>query len=1214
MPLLRLIILLLFFAIPDAWAQQPLPSESMLPRDNIRRQELPGESELPLAMQHRPLAQLVATTTTPLPDESQLPPAIDQAEIDPPGPLPLKGSPDGIPWLRLNPNGSTAPIRAIEFSPDGGRVFAAGDDKSAISWLRGNGNNAQWQYERTIRWQVQRGTRGRIYALASTTDLLAMAGEGAMVGTGEIVVVDPASGDFRATLFDEAEGHRQVVVGLDAVQTPRGPVIASLSMDGRALLWTRNTQGVWQSAVARKDDIAESNTPDQAQRLLGSRVFSGIVAVDQRHVIVPVATIDKSQSLSWHLQQINVTDNSRQWLGGSASPNHQQFVTAMASDAKRQRLVSADGQKNVFVWDLRANPAKVQKLNRPGGGFVLDVTLSDDGNTLAIGTAIDEQSKQAIVEVWDLSRPGQNKSITSFKSAAHVLACQLSPQGDAVTYAAGDALVVQPLSKVARNQILRGSIEVPLRVAFAKEEPYFRIGIGTFRIGIGTQAGGKATIAIDRIFDTDQLRLTRTNNNDNSDWLPTNWGQGDWKVTESTNVTGRREWWLSEGEVRRARLPLAEEKTGVFRSACWVPGDDLEMPKMVAIGTSSGDILLCQVAMEGSAQVVRRLRGHASDINSLAISRDLQWLVSASADATVRIWPIGRAESASNSANRWGASFGVDGDRLLVNSIRPDGPLHFRSAREGDEITRCRWSVSGEQHETTDADEIKRTLEQVEWDQAIEFEIRTGRQATRSFQLLPAWQQLVSLVINDRGEWAYWAPSGYYDASFEGHRLFGWQINRGLDELPDYFLAAQFRGVLEKPDVMSRLLREGSLEQAFKAAQSEPPIDAAQTVAHTYRLKPEVSIVAPTPGIRLGESGQPTVLRARIRVPAGQSIVAPKAFANGVVAPPGQMTGTITDNGESVYDYEWQMAIPSDPRVLLQVIASTENEITESDELTVENTSLQSDQLPRLYWLAVGVDNYRDPQIPDLRTPVAHTTALVDLIRSQSGRLFRVEATMLSDSRVSRPAWNLLASHRAEQLREHASPDDLLVVYVSGHGVQDLRGEEFYFVTPNAEFGDVMAGGYADCLSFGDFARFSDISCRKLVILDTCHSGAIQPMRHREMRSAIRSLQQDQFLTLAASQGSEEAVEGRFSQRLLEALRGDADRLGGDANGVVSLDEVIAYVQQTVSADSLGDAQWQRPAAGPNHLLPYVAVPLSKVEHAAAFRRSNIGNSHPQPR
>jgi hypothetical protein len=73
-------------------------------------------------------------------------------------------------------------------------------------------------------------------------------------------------------------------------------------------------------------------------------------------------------------------------------------------------------------------------------------------------------------------------------------------------------------------------------------------------------------------------------------------------------------------------LPLNEATTGVFRSVCWIPGEDLAKPTMAAIGTSSGGILIVEPKTDGTAPILRRFRGHTSEVTSLAVSRDLRWL------------------------------------------------------------------------------------------------------------------------------------------------------------------------------------------------------------------------------------------------------------------------------------------------------------------------------------------------------------------------------------------------------------------------------------------------------------------------------------------------------------------------------------------------------------------------------------------------------------
>ena len=153
---------------------------------------------------------------------------------------------------------------------------------------------------------------------------------------------------------------------------------------------------------------------------------------------------------------------------------------------------------------------------------------------------------------------------------------------------------------------------------------------------------------------------------------------------------------------------------------------------------------------------------------------------------------------------------------------------------------------------------------------------------------------------------------------------------------------------------------------------------------------------------------------------------------------------------------------------------------------------------------------------------------------------------------------------------------------------------------------------FGDCLSLEDFQVFSDLPCRKLVVLDTCHSGALQPLRQRELKSALRALQDDVVFTLTASEGGQEAVEerdrnlGRFTSRLLEALQGAADRQDGNGDGIVSWTEVVGYVERMVTADSIGDEFQQYPTAGPSELLDIADFPL-----AVASPESRVGYDSP---
>ncbi len=656
----------------------------------------------------------------------------------------------------------------------------------------------------------------------------------------------------------------------------------------------------------------------------------------------------------------------------------------------------------------------------------------------------------------------------------------------------------------------------------------------------------------------------------------------------------------------RGEIPIDTGIDGTLQAVVWIPDRrDPQRPIGVAIGTSSGNILVFRTTDRGDARTMRRFRGHSGAVTSLAVSRDLRYLASASQDHTVRIWPLAGMEQRDAELHRWGATFETVGGQLEVATIREDGPLYFRGLRVGDRIRKLMWvDRDGRTQAADTAETIAQALRVVDDNRLVVFESIRGRQRPRRFQIVPYWQQLASLFVDGRGEWAYWAPDGYYDASFEGHKLFGWQINRGLAMLPDFFPAAAFRKILERPAVMSKILEAGSVAAAFRLAHLEPPADVVHPVALAYRLKPAVKIESPSAAASI-EGGVATV-RAAITFAAGQRIVPPKAFANGIVAPRRKLVARTFEDDRHRLTYEWEMPLPSDPEILLQVFAATDEEVTASDSIAVTQPPRKPSREPRLFLLTAGVDRYRDAQIPRLTTAVQSTVDLTAVIRDRAQSLYRIETDSLRGPGVSKPAFRYMTRQYAADLARNVSPDDLLVIYLSGHGVQSPQTGEYYYVTADADYADVLAGDLDDCLAFSDLAVFAAVPCRKVVVLDTCHGGAIEPLAQRELKAAVRFLQDDLLLTLTASAGDQEAIEGRFAGRLLEALAGAADREDGNHDGVSSFSEVVAYVQRTVAGDSLADPVTQLPTAGPRELLPYVAFPITRDRQSAPLSAARV--------
>ena len=1206
-----------------------LPSESTVPGRQRTIQALPSESVLPTTRNNLANAPVVAQT---LPPETRLPPvriASQQSPVVtyrlPRFSAPAKNtslltaeglaalvqterSPDGTPWLQLHLKGHVGRIRTLAFSGDSARLCSAGDDKRTFVWGPTStkpGGRSKWRYQRSIPWQIQRGTRGRIYALATSGDLLAIAGHGAEGRMGEIVLVNAQTGDLEVVLVDEAIGHRQVIAALCFSPDPAQPGLASVDREGRTLYWKPDETGQWRAQLVQPPD-RERYRPDVVRRLSPYRESTQVVMLDSRHLVLPVyRPSDEQQYPFWQLRRFDVaTRTSEPLLPEDPAGLHRGMVITLACSRDGTRLASADlaqyspgpngSRYRFFVWDLQSGERQQQLIDR----LPLSLAFSGNGRTLLVGTRR-SKSATAVLQNWNTANIRElEKQQPDVESGSDIYACAISPDGAHLAYAAGAELFLQSTAQPAKRQQLRAALAAPLRVACARKGPGYQVAIGTQR--------EPGPIRLTQRFNASVPQLDSRLKLDPQDWSQPDDHRGNWELapavrTESNSIHRQ----LTENGRKAGHIAFDPNLYDPRVSSCWIADTDGQ-PTAVALSAKNNNIYIFKLVRQDACPILRVLRGHSSKITSLALTHDRRYLVSGASDGTVRFWPLAQLGSDGRLLNRWGARWAiVESGALEVTSIRKDGPLYFRGVRRGDQLTALSWydrtAVRRQENPVRTARgarDMLAQLQQSSWDALLVFDFKRGRARGPVFQMFPAWQPLASLVISENREWAFWNPAGYYDASFEGHRLFGWQVNRGLRELPDVFLADQFRKALERPEAMARLLKTGNLDDALLQVEAKLPTETHRAVAEAYALKPTVHIVSPVEGSLI--ETPVARLRATITIRNGQRLVPPKAFANGVLATQRRRIKQTTIPGGTQITYAWDASLPSQRRIRLQVLAATEAEVVGRAAVTVQRNTRRW-RRPRLFIATAGINEYRDAQLPRLEFAVNNATQVAETFQQGAQPLYRTFGLAMADQRVTRPVWFATMQQYAARLRQQVTADDLLVIFLSGHGLRDQASDTYYYVTANARFRDLAARRYRDCFSFDAFTLFADIPCRKLVILDTCHSGALQPLQQRELKSALRALQDDLVFTLTATEGQQEAVEersrklGRFTHRLLEALRGTADTTPGNGDGIVSWRELVQYVKTTVRADSLGDPYQQFPTAGPADLLEFADFPVSHV-------------------
>ncbi len=221
--------------------------------------------------------------------------------------------------------------------------------------------------------------------------------------------------------------------------------------------------------------------------------------------------------------------------------------------------------------------------------------------------------------------------------------------------------------------------------------------------------------------------------------------------------------------------------------------------------------------------------------------------------------------------------------------------------------------------------------------------------------------------------------------------------------------------------------------------------------------------------------------------------------------------------------------------------------------------------------LLVGVNTAADESWPPLRYAASDALEFAQVLVDPGGGRF--EAETLTTPATTTKLSLLQALDRLKQ--RNTSPNDVVVVYFSGHGTLDrnAKGEyERYLVAEDTRRDQVRATG----LSVEELReRFEQLpSRRKALILASCHSGTgksvLPPDIEKELEGTKgpppKPLDQvsKAVMTLSAAARGQAAREDErlqhdiYTHFLLEALRGRKDR---NHDGAVSAEEAHDYAR-----------------------------------------------------
>jgi WD40 repeat protein len=458
-----------------------------------------------------------------------------------------------------------------------------------------------------------------------------------------------------------------------------------------------------------------------------------------------------------------------------------------------------------------------------------------------------------------------------------------------------------------------------------------------------------------------------------------------------------------------------------------------------------------------------------------------------------------------------------------------------------------------------------------------------GDGTIRWFRMADGKELLAFFPHKDRKRWALWTPSGYYDCSPGAEDLIGWHVNNGKDAAADFYPISRFRSAFYRPDVIDLILQ--TLDEGKAVEQANLAANRRRDEEVLRRRPPVIQLVDPVDQIEARQSD--LTIRYRVRTPAGGAVTSLRVLVDSrpVAAAKGQGARVTAENQA---EGTVQVALP--PRdCVIELIAENANGPSVPAVLRVNWRGVKPEDIfkPTLYVLAVGVNRYQSAELDPLRYAAKDARDFAAAWQRQKGHLYReVVIKLLTDEDATKNS--VLAGF--DWLSNSATSRDVAVVLLSGHGLNDRTGRNYFYMTSNSQPNNLLS----TAVSFADIRTVvENLPCKVAFFLDTCHSGAALGTKGgpnvTEVLNELSSAENG-AVVFASSTGRQRSLEkdewrnGAFTKAVVEGLNGKADVLQDGRITLSSLDLWIANRVKELTGGQQAPVML-KPGQAPNYPL-----------------------------
>ena len=533
--------------------------------------------------------------------------------------------------------------------------------------------------------------------------------------------------------------------------------------------------------------------------------------------------------------------------------------------------------------------------------------------------------------------------------------------------------------------------------------------------------------------------------------------------------------------------------------------------------------------------------GHYGAVHSVTVSADGRFLASGGEDQTIMVW------------------------KLSETGYAPS----LRQTFEGEE-----WSLF---FSSLPVDSLTKEPTKKAWLDVIAFLKSSGNKAYKSIEEVykTLGEQVIpfaTLFVTEDQEWICWTPRGYFSCSSDGGQYFGWHVNKGINQLADFYSAEQYFELLYRPTEVGNSFKQGKRVEDILRESGERIFDLSKL------HRPSVGffdITATTKATDLLRYDQGKYFTQARTIPitvdiydGGGGVKEVNIYQNDKLIISDSDVKTSREGEKRSKTYAVEMANETN-KFKVKVMNFQKIE-SRSDELAIEYVG-EVIATSTLHVLAVGINKYQNGSY-NLNYAQPDAFSFVEKLNEKSKIIFKdVNRVEIYDEEATKE--NITKGFKA--MIAKAKPEDVFMFYYAGHGTLDEANNDEYYLVPTditKLYGD-PAQLHARGISATDIRGFlTQIKSQKqIVLMDACHSGgAVKSLSTRAVASdekAMVQLARSSGVVMIASSGTKQLAtefealkHGVFTYALLEALDGKADN--GDRK--ITVNELKVYMEERV--------------------------------------------------